>query len=108
MQGASEADHRLSVASFPALLVLLGSQERWKCSAGRVEDKWLVTRPHASLDLELSTGWRGDDDPRLVLTLDAAGHVKKSRHAVLSGVLSLRFPVAGGGQSSSAHCDTAP
>ena len=42
-----------------------------------------------------------------VLTLDAAGHVKKSRHAVLSGVLSLRFPVAGGGQSSSAHCDTA-
>ena len=71
LQGTSEADHRLSVTSFPSLLVLPSSHERCKCSSGRVEDEWLVALPHTPLDLEQVTGRRVDDDPPLVSTLDA-------------------------------------
>ena len=92
LQGTSEADHRLSVPSFPALLVLPGSQERRKCSGGRVEDEWLVTRPHASLNLEQATGRRVDNDPPLVSTLDAAALSERNRDAGPGGLLGLREP----------------
>ena len=92
LQGTSEADHCLSVASFPALLVLSGSQDRCKCSSGRVEDEWLVTRPHASLNLEQATGRRVDDDPPLVSTLDVAALFERNRDAGPGGLLGLREP----------------
>jgi len=92
LQGTSEADHRLLVASFPAFLVLPGSQERCKCSSGRVEDERLVTRPHAPLDLEQATGRRVDNDPPLVSTLDAAALFEKNRHTGPGGLFGLREP----------------
>jgi hypothetical protein len=72
LQGTSEAAHCVSVASFPALLVLSSSQKRGKCSGERVEDERIVTRPHPSLNLERATGRRVNDDPPLVSSLDAS------------------------------------
>jgi len=79
-------------SSFPALLVLPSSQERCKCSSGRVEDEWLVTRPHAPLDLEQATGRGVDDDPPHVSTLDAAALFERNWHAGPGGLLGLREP----------------